>query len=822
MHRLWAIILCCFPVSSACAAELKIWPANVVLNGPHAGQRLLVVAQENGKVIADLTKAAKFQSSNVKVASLEVAGMIRAAGDGEALITASHEGNKVTAKVKVTGTKEPFAWSFRNHVIPLLTRIGCNSGACHGALAGKGGLKLSLRGYAPLADHFVLTRQARGRRVNKVEPAQSLVLRKPTMAVAHGGGQKLEVGSPDYQLLADWIASGAPGPKADDVQIQRLEVFPPEAVLKPKDSVQILVRAWYSDGHSEDVTRWARFNSTEDLVAAVDENGKARVAGYGEAAITVWYSNLVAISRIASPLPNQVDPKVFAVAPRNNYIDGLVLKKLEALRIPPSSQCTDAEFIRRVYLDTAGILPTPAEVKKFLGDKTADKRAKLIDALLQRPEFVDYWSYKWSDLLLISTRKLPQPAVWSFSQFVRQSVADNKPWDQFTREILTASGSSLKKGAANYFVLHKDVSDLSEATSVTFLGMSITCCRCHNHPLEKWTQDQYWSMANLFSRVVIKNGDRPGDFQVGTLPEGEVLHPRRGIAMPPAPLDAKPLPLDSSLDRRQYFADWLTAKENPYFARALVNRVWRNFLGRGLVEAEDDLRQTNPPTNEELLAALAQDFIDHKYDVKYLIRTILSSATYQRSSQPIKGNETDDRFYSHYLIRRLPAEVVLDAYSQVTGVPTPFNEIQLGSSGGTAKTNIYPLGTRALQLPDTLIVSQFLDGFGRPQREQTCSCERQQDSSVGQALHLNNGKTLNDKLRSKASRVEEWMKEKLSDEEAVRRIYLLALCRAPTSGELKRFLDLMDEATKDNQPRREVFEDLFWAVLTGREFLFNR
>ena len=353
--------------------------------------------------------------------------------------------------------------------------------------------------------------------------------------------------------------------------------------------------------------------------------------------------------------------------------------------------------------------------------------------------------------------------------------------------------------------------------------MSITCARCHNHPLEKWTQDQYWSMANLFARVALKNGDRTGELMVQSQPDGDVPHPRRGVPMPPAPLDAKPLPPDSGRDRRHYFADWLTSPDNPYFAKALVNRVWRNFMGRGLVEPEDDLRQTNPPTNEELFDALARDFVAHGYDVKHLIRTIMNSATYQRSSTPLPENTADDRFYSHYLIRRLSAEVILDAYSQVTGVPTPFTQVNLGPSGGVRATNLYPPGTRALQLPDTQLISQFLDAFGRPDRAQTCSCERQQDSSVSQALHLNNGQTLNDKLRDKRSRVGQWVEEKVSDEEAIRRVFLLALCREPSESEMGKFKALMAEAARDGQTtRREALEDLFWAVLTSREFLFNR
>jgi hypothetical protein len=804
---------------AARGADLQVLPDSVVLTGPKARQRVLVVDEADGQVVADWTRNAKFESLNEKVATVDAAGNIRAVGDGETVIVGRYDGRTAKVLVKVEKSNESFEPSFRNHVIPLLTRIGCNSGACHGALAGKGGFKLSLRGYDPTTDHFVMTRQALGRRVDRTEPAKSLLLRKPTMAVAHGGGLKIEVGSPDYQLLADWIAAGAHGPTPEDVRIKQIDVFPKAALLKPKDALQIIVRATYSDDHTEDVTRWAKFSSSDELVATVNEDGRVGVAGHGEAAMTVLYSNLVAAARVTSPFPNDVPADVFSKAARNNAIDDLILKKLQVLHIPPSPVCTDAEFIRRAYLDAAGVLPTPEEQGKFLADKAADKRAKLIDALLERPEYVDYWSYKWSDLLLISSRRLSQPAVWSFHQFVRKSVAEDKPWDRFAREVLTASGSNLQNGAANYFVLHKDVSDLTESTAVTFMGMSITCCRCHNHPLEKWTQDQYWSMANLFSRVGLKNGERPGEVDVQSQPAGDVLHLRRGVAMPPAPLDGKPLALDSNIDRRKYFADWLTAPQNPYFARAFVNRVWRNFMGRGLVEAEDDLRQTNPASNEELLDALAKDFVSHQYDTKYLIRRIMNSAAYQRSSKAEPGNADDDRYYSHYLVHRLSAEVILDAYSQVTGVPTAFTQVQAGA-GDVKNYDGYVLGTRAQQLPDAQVVSHFLEAFGRPERAQTCSCERQQDSSVSQALHVNNGKTLNDKIRSADSRITLWLKENIGDEEAVKRIYRLALCREPTAQELHKFKELM--AKEQQAPRREVLEDLFWAVLASKEFVFNR
>jgi len=712
--------------------------------------------------------------------------------------------------------------SFRNDVIPLLTRAGCNSGACHGALAGKGGMKLSLRGYDPEADHFVLTQQALSRRVDQQDPANSLMLRKPTRKVAHGGGRRFEEDSPEYEVLLNWIKAGAKGPAADDPRLARLEVTPRSVVAKLKDEIRVNVKAWYSDGRSKDVTRWARFGSTEELVAAVNEEGVVTVAGNGETAITVGFGNLVATMSIASPYPNQLAEAVYEASPKNNFIDEYILCKLRALNLPPSGQASDAEFIRRLYLDAAGILPTPEEVKKFLDDKSPDKRTKLIDAVLERPEFVDYWSYKWSDVLLVSTRKLQQPAVWSFYRFVRESVADNKPWDRFARDVLTATGSTLHNGACNFFVLHKDVADLNESTSVTFLGTSVTCARCHNHPLEKWTQDQYWSMANLFSRVGMKNGDRAGEVIVYAAPSGDVLHPRRNVPMPPTPLDGKPVDMSNPADRRAAFANWLTSPENPYFAKALVNRVWKNFLGRGLVEAEDDLRETNPPSNRELFDALAKEFVEHKYDVKHLIRRVCNSAAYQRSAKPLPANAADDRFYSHYLVRRLAAEVMLDALSQVTNVPTPFNAVYTGVEGGTAATSNYPTGTRAVQLPDSRVASRFLDAFGRPDRMATCSCERQQDSTVSQALMLNNGQVLNDKLRDKKGRIEDWLPRKVGDEEVVRQLFLLALSREPNSKELSKFTAILNESPAEKvSERREALEDLFWAVLTTDEFMFN-
>jgi hypothetical protein len=807
----------------AVRADLRIHPPQIALGNAKAAQQLLVTEDEAGRTVADRTAGAAYRSSNPAVATVGPDGVVKPVADGEAVVTADVGGRTATAKVVVSGTKAAFVPSFRNHVEPILTRAGCNSGACHGALAGKGGFKLSLRGFDPTADHFVMTRQALARRVDQTNPENSMVLRKPTRALPHGGGQRFTEDDPNYQLLLDWVRAGAPGPRDAEPTLVRIELFPGPARLKPKDTIRVTVRGHYSDGSTADVTRWTRFGSTADLVATVDEEGLVKVAGSGEAAITANFGTKVAGLTVTVPYPAGPDQSAFSGSPKYNLIDTHVLDKLKELRVPPSGQCSDAEFIRRVFLDTCGVLPKPDEVKAFLADSRPDKRARLVDQLLDRPEYVDYWAHKWSDLLLVSSRKLPQPAMWAFYRSVRQAVADNRPWDRFARDVLTASGSTLTNGAANYFVLHKEVTDLVESTAVTFLGTSINCCRCHNHPLEKWTQDQYWATANLFARVGLKNGDRAGEVFVRSLPDGDALHLRRGVAIPPAPLDGKPLPPDAPADRRQFFADWLTAPDNPYFARAAVNRVWRNFMGRGLVEPEDDLRETNPPSHPALLDALVKEFVAHKYDVKHLIRLIANSAAYQRSAASLPGNAADDRFYSRYLIRRLSAEVILDAYSDVTGVATPFTQLKSAAGDSVTPITMYPPGTRALQIPDALLASQFLDSFGRAERLQTCSCEKTTDASVGQALHLNNGQTLNAKLRDKASRVGKWNDEKAGDAEIVDRLFLLALTRPPTEAERAKMTAVLAGAMKDGPAaRREAVEDLFWAVLTSQEFLFNR
>jgi hypothetical protein len=809
-----------FPFSSCLAAfvesrgDLVLLPTSARLVGPHARQRFVVERDEASIGVGDVTSRAVFASDNERVAVVDRDGFVRPVGDGLATITATVDGHvaRATVSVEDPGRDEP--WSFRNHVEAVLTKQGCNSGACHGAAAGKNGFRLTLRGYGPEIDYAALTRQSLGRRVVKTAPQESLILLKPTGAIEHGGGVRFDTGSLEYRVIADWIAAGMPGPSASDPEIRGLTVFPAAVRLAPGQNQQVLVQATYSDGRVEDVTQWAKFASTDDAVASVDDAGRLKVTGRGEGYISVWFASRVARVTVTSPYDARIDPKVFAAVPRNNPIDERNLAKLASLRIPPSPDAGDAAFLRRAYLDATGTLPTARQAEAFLADRDPNRRAKLVDRLLDSPEYVDYWAYKWSDLLLVSSRKLQAPSMWSFYRFVRESVAKNVPWDRFARSILTAQGSTLSNGAATFYLLHRDPIDLTESASMTFLGLSLTCARCHNHPLEKWTQDQYYQFASLFARVTLKDGDTTGDAVVANSRDGEILHPRRGVAMPPSPLDAPPISSDDPRDRRAVLADWLARPDNPYFARALVNRVWSNFFGRGLVDPEDDLRVSNPPSDEALLDWLVADFIAHRYDVKHLIRTIMNSAVYARSSVPVPGNESDTKFLSHYRVKRLPAEVLLDAIARVTEVSTPF-------SG-------YPAGWRSLQLPDSQVASTFLDSFGRPERATTCSCERSAEPSMSQALHLANGATINEKLRSDSSAAAKAVSGKVDDPAIIEHLFLAALSRRPTAAERERTIKALKEATAGladpkaaATARRQAVEDLYWAVLTSREFLFN-
>jgi hypothetical protein len=708
----------------------------------------------------------------------------------------------------------PGGWNFRNHVMPVLTKAGCNQGACHGALAGKGGFKLSLRGYDPELDYDVLTRQSVGRRINLAEPGNSLMLRKPTMQTPHGGGLRFKPNSLEYRIISEWIAAGTPPPSPKDKEVVALQVEPKQATLPIGGEAQLKVLAKYSDNSTADVTRWVKYNSNNEGVASVDDNGHVKINGSGEAAVTLWYSSRVLYATMTSPHPNQVPADAYTKFPRNNYIDDFVLAKWKSLNIQPSGEIADATFMRRAFLDAAGILPTAEEVERFLSDKSPDKRAKLIDALLERDEYVDSWAYRWSDLLLVSSKKLRPTATRAFYNWIRESVQQNKPWDEFARDIFTGSGSTRQNGALNYFVLHKDPIELTEKVTQAFLGQRLTCARCHNHPLEKWTQKQYYQMANLFSRVGIKNGDDPSESIIFAKASGNINHPRLLRPLAPTPLDGEPMSLDTETDRRIHFAKWLTSPNNQMFARNIVNRVWGTIMGKGLADPIDDVRATNPASNEELFAAVSKDFVEHGYDIKRLIRTIMNSAAYQRSADANGTNKDDNRYYSKYVVRRLPAEVMLDATSQVLGVPTAF-------AG-------FPSGTRALQLPDSQVASQYLTVFGRPARVMCDASERSSDPSIGQALHIINGDTLNKKLSNPEGYISLLLRLGLSDSRIIEHMILSAFSRYPTDSEREELGKALAGARlakgtveQQRDARRQALEDMVWAMLTSKEFIFN-
>ena len=795
------------------AQQLVILPPAAELTGPEARQQLIAEGTA-GDHQEDWTCATEWSSSDPKVATVDEHGLVRPAGNGEARITARAKGLEANIVVRVKDAHAPFTWSFRNHVIPVMTKMGCNQGACHGALAGKNGFKLTLRGYDPEVDFATLTRQSTGRRVSLADPTASLILLKPSFTIPHGGGKRFAKDSLEYRVIEEWIAAGAPPPTPADAEIRGLDVFPAAATLAPGAEQQLVVRAKYSDGHMDDVTRWVKFSSSNEGVATVDDWGHVKMNGSGEAAVTLWYSSRVLYSRLSVPFPNQISGEAYERFPRHNFIDDLVLAKLKSLHIAPSKIADDATFLRRAYLDAAGILPTSEEVENFLADKSPDKRAKAVERLLERDEFVDYWAYKWSDLLLVSSRRLNSTAMWAFYDWIRESVKENKPWNKFANEIFLSSGSTRQNGALNYYVLHKDPIDLAENATQAFLGQRITCARCHNHPLEKWTQTQYYEMANLFARVGVKNGAAAGDNVVFAKTSGDVLHPRLARPLPPTPLDGQSVPLDSPEDRRVAFAKWLTGQKNAMFSRTIVNRVWANFMGRGLVDPVDDMRATNPASNEELLAALTKDFIENGYDVQRLIRTIMNSSVYQLSSEANATNQSDDIYYSKHIIRRLSAEVILDAMSQVTGAPTAFQG--------------YPAGTRALQLPDTQVKSEFLVSFGRPARNVCDAAERSSDPSIGQALHVINGDTLNKKLSAPEGTIALFLKLGLSDRRILEYMFLSAFSRYPSESERETLTAALEKAKLSKgteearrDAHRQALEDMVWAMLTSKEFLFN-
>jgi hypothetical protein len=794
---------------AAAPAALRITPAAVALRGPDAAQQLVVEGQTAAGDI-DLTAKAEFTSSAPEIAAVDAGGRVKAQADGTATIVIRAEGLEAHVPVTVREVAAGRPIHFANQIVPIFTKLGCNSGGCHGKASGQNGFRLSLLGFEPALDYETLVKEGRGRRLFPAAPEQSLLLLKATAKLPHGGGRRLEPGSHEYRLIARWIAAGMPVGKADDPTVDHITIYPTERVLSRGARQQVLVTAHYTDGSTEDVTHWAQYQSNDQEVATVAEGGLVESRELsGQAAIMARYQGQVAVFRAKVPLgrPIAQSPEF----PPHNFIDELALKQWKSLGLVPSELCTDAEFIRRASLDITGTLPMPDEVKAFLADKALDKRAKLVDRLLDRPAYASYFAVKWADVLRNKREGRPdyQRGTFRFYAWIRESLAKNVPYDQFVRAILAASGAPETTPPVVWYRRVREVNAFVDDSAQVFLGMRLQCARCHHHPFEKWSQDDYYGYAAFFAKVGRKpslasqRGGR-GDEAIFNARSGAVRHPKTGQVMAPKGLGTKVVAISATTDPRQKLVDWMADPENPFFAKALVNRYWAHFFGRGIVEPMDDLRVTNPPSNPELLDALAADFIKSGYDLKHLIRTICTSRVYGLSSIPNEYNAKDKQSFARHYPKRMSAEVLLDAIAQVTGVPTDF--------GGL------PRGTRAIELPDESVGSSFLDTFGRPKRDTPCECERVTDASLSQSLMLLNSGEVQSKLAASGGRAEALVHDPRPDLEKISELFWAAFARAPSSGETERALAHL-AAHPDK--KKEAYEDILWALINAKEFQFN-
>lgn len=712
----------------------------------------------------------------------------------------------------VTAAEKPV--SFELDVQPILVAQGCSAGACHGKSRGQNGFQLSLLCFDPDFDHAALTQNARGRRVFPAAPEKSLLLLKGAAIVPHGGGQRLPKGSADYETLRHWIEQGATRRLAQEPKLVGVTLDPKEAVLKPKEQRQIKVTAQYSDGTSRDVTAQTAFQSSEAAIVSVDKTGLISAGPLpGEATLMARYMYIIATCNVAIPMPGQVPAEVYAKLPRKNFIDEHVWTKLQSMSITPSEPCDDATFLRRAHVDLIGRLPTPDEVRAFLADATDGKRERLVDALLQRPEFADHWANKWADLLRPNPYHVGIKATFNYDKWIRDSFRQNKPLDQFARELITAQGSTWKNGAAVMFRDRRQPEEITTLVSQLFLGIRLDCAKCHHHPFEKWGQDDFYSFAAFFARVGHKgtgiSAPISGGEEIITIAkQGQVLHPLTKAVMPPRPLFGEPLKLDADTDPREALADWITSPSNDYFAQVMVNRVWADLMGRGIVEPVDDLRATNPPSNPALMSALAKQFREDKFDLKKLLRHIATSHVYSLSSKPTKENVPDTRNYSRRYRTRMRAEVLADAVCDITGVEEKYEAM--------------PQGSRASQLWTHRIDSLFLDTFGRPDPNQDPPCERVSEGAVTQVLHLMNGPDIYRKVTADEGRAAQLAASAKPPEQIVEEIYLLCYGRLPSSDEQQIGKQVFASAGASTQAtRRQATEDLLWALLNTPEFVFN-
>jgi hypothetical protein len=810
-----ALILATLLTGSASAVEFTVFPAQVALDRNFAQCRLLVTegTAEPNERSTDLTAKATLQSSDPNVVRVLPDQRVIAVANGSARVTVAVDGATREVPVTVTGIEAEPKINFVEQVLPVLSKAGCNAGACHASQHGKGGFTLSVMGYDPPADHKAIVRDRMQRRVNLLQPEESLLLRKPALSVPHGGGKRLDATSPDYQLFAAWVGAGCPEPKADAAKVTKLKVFPNRRVVAVGNSQQIRVEALWSDGRTTDVTHWAKFDSLDDGVVGVTPAGLSTTVGPGQGSVMVRFEGQADICLVTVPYAPTVD---LAGWTNHNFVDELAAAKFTELGIPPSPVCDDATFLRRAFFDAVGTLPTPEESVAFLDSSDPDKRKKLVDRLLgftgdpaqdiHNDKYAAFWTIKWSDLIRNNSRDLGEQGMWALHNWLRESFRTNKPFDKFATELVTAKGSIFSNGPANLFRVANNPADQGEMVSQLFLGTRLACAKCHHHPFEKYSQDDYYGFAAFFARVGNKTSQEFGLFGGETVvivrSGGEVGHPKTGKIMKPTPLDAEPV--DDPVDRRLALAKWMTSVDNEPFARNIVNRYVRYLLGRGLVEPVDDLRATNPASNPALMDALVRDLRSSGFNVKHLMRTIMHSRLYQLDSQPLPANASDNRFYSHFLVKRISAEPLLDAIDAACQSSTKF-------------TNLPP-GTRAIELPDAEYQNYFLQTFGKPKRVSVCECERIPDENLAQALHTLNGDILQGKIVDAKGRVARLVAEKKPHGEIVNELYLATLCRRPTPEEVKESERFLAESGSP----AECYQDLLWALINSKQFLFVR
>ena len=796
----YVVLALCGAVASAVAAEpvanVRVDPPRVRLDGLDARYSLLVTGERADGSVVDLSRSARIASLDDRV--VRVGGnVVRSAGDGATSVLVDAAGQTLVVPIEVAGSGSPRRYHFENDIEPLFGRFGCNSSGCHGKAEGQNGFKLSVFGFDPAGDHAALVKEARGRRVFAAAPERSLLLMKASGKVAHGGGIRIPEGSDAYEIIRGWIAAGAPVGRDDEPTVERIRVEPTERVLDMHAEQQLRVIARYTSGREVDVTHLARFQSNNDGVASVAADGLVKSSDVpGEATLMASFMNEVAVFRVLVPRAGTID---FPKLPEHNFIDRLVDAKLKKLRIIPSGPADDAEFLRRVSLDVTGTLPTAYEARKFLADRDSAKRAKLVDALIERPEYADYWALKWSDVLRVDRQALGSQSAYAYYHWVRESIAENKPLDRFVRELITAEGPLDEVPPAGFYKVAAKPGEAASTLSQVFLGVRIACAECHHHPFDRWSQTDYYGMAAFFTPV----GVRKLGVGEAVVAQGDATakHARSGAMVPATALGSKALTAKG--DAREQLAAWMTAPDNPYFARNVVNRLWAHFLGRGLVEPVDDVRSTNPPSNPELLDSLARQFVESKFDVKAMIRLICASRVYQTSSTPNETNTRDDQNYSRALFKRPDAEVMLDMVTQATGVPEKFDAA--------------PLGTRAIQLWDSKVRHYFLKQFGRPVRASACECERNAEPNIAQVLHLLNSDFINDRLRHDDGTIARWCGTYVDDRRVLEEMWLSFLSRELRADEAKLAL----EHLKKSKNRREGFEDIGWALLNTKEFTFN-